>query len=239
MCINLFFRRLFASWKVLLISITVSLGIATAFLILSPKQWEATASIRMASFNGINVQTAPTTIAIIRSTGVIAAVLEQLKLPVNDSMVRNIHQWMRTRIIDNDNLELSIRLNDRQFAINIANGIFSWIKQEQDQMIDSKMESLRKRNDILQTIKDQNMPRGNNPEQQSRELYTIFLLNEIGKMEFNLWPLYDNKHTELITPIYSSHSQVFPIPSLILSIAAMIGTVTGIIWIFGCGNNED
>lgn len=240
MYIEDFFGKIFGKWRVLVLALGVWLVGAGVFLLVFPKQWEASGYLQIGTFGGKPVENGDIVRARLRSRGVLSAVLDKNKLSTADSAVERLHRWMRVRLIGDRYLELSVKAHSRSEAMAVTTALLQGIKDEQNKLLardvnasKSLMQFYQKQQALLwERFERRNTGRTAN--------LTRFLMLNMANKYLNQQIALRNalqvpqvQNTVVLGAVYAPRPPVFPNPVIVWAFAILMGFATGIIWIFG------
>lgn len=214
------------AWKIMLISGILGIAGSAAFLLITPKQYEATALIQMAQTNtggsispfGVNVEDPNVLLARMKSPGSYSAEnfkicgLEGSKSPaeslsnaVNFSVLKGVNTY----------IELSIRMESKEQAVSCVNSIFERIRDSQNQILkpyieEAKIFLAKYQARLVDLRKIIAVATASKSGPEIAHLDEVKLLTDETIRLDAFIAAVDARQSKIISPIYASETPVYP-----------------------------
>jgi LPS O-antigen subunit length determinant protein (WzzB/FepE family) len=247
---------LIESWRVIVVSGLLGILVSTAYLVVTPNQYQATAQIQMAQISannnnnnntnplGVNIEEPsllmarlklPTTYSyeVIKACGFENASTpsESLLSSAKFSTVKEVGSM----------IELKINRDSKEVAINCAQALFESIKTSQNQIIKPYIEESKDRLVKYEARLVSTQYLVSRADKSGAALSAAYLANrdevkflteEILRLNTFITTA-DIRQTKLVSPIYAADTPVFPTKRISLIVGLITGLFLGLLLVIG------
>ena len=237
------------SWKQIILVGFIGVLAAAGFILITPSQYEATAQMQMAQISANNTSTNPFGVNIEDPNLLMA----RMKLPStyteqeikacgleNSAMpAESLADLAKLSIVKNAGsiVELKVRRNSKELAINCTQAIFEGIRTSQSQIVKPYIEEAKVLLAKYQTRLQEAQALIARSDKSGSVLSAAYLANR-DEVKFTTDEILrlnalivggDSRQTKMVSPIYASDKAVFPKKSISLIVGLLAGLFIGVL----------